>query len=489
MSKASEPAQLPEAVEYPIPPALEAALGPGWVAHELAGVSFGDKRLVRRSYQILDSFFAQPAASIPQACGSVAAAKATYNFFDNFSVYSEEILNSHAKQTLERMRSAGVVLAVNDTTTISHERHPTLQGMGPVNREADHAQGYFLHATLAVTTQGVPLGILQALVWAREAEEAGSAKRRRKRPIEEKESYKWLESYQACQAVQAQLPETCLVQVGDRESDIYELFELAAATPAGPHLLIRAEQDRNLLADGGLHLWDCLGQQAIAGTITVDVTARPKRPARQAVVAVRFAAVHLRPPRNGKETHPRLPISLWAVWAEEQQPPPGVEPISWMLLTTLPVTSFEQAVEKIQWYCLRWEIEVFHKVIKSGCRVEERRLNDFVKHKRCLAFDLLVAWRIQLLTKLNRETPQLPALTVFSQEEVEALYAVDQQQAIPPPPDLTLGEAIRMVAKLGGFLGRKGDGHPGTVTIWRGLQRLKDITFGWRLARAGLPPP
>lgn len=463
-------------------------MGADWIRDELAGVDFGDKRLAKRSQKILESFYNQPMASVPQACGSAAAAKAAYNFFDNFSVSADEVLKSHGEQTLRRMASSPVILAVNDTTSLNHGKHTSIQGMGKINGEGDAARGFHLHSTLAITPEGVCLGVLRAKCWTRSENSVRVAQQRYQRPVEEKESFKWIDSFQTCRQMQERLPGILIVQIGDRESDLYDLFQSVQAGQ-GPQLLVRAEQNRNLLAPEEEPLWEHLAAQPAAGTFVVEVAKRAKHPARQAMVTVRFAPVTLKPPRHRKASERLPPVRLWAVWAEETEPPAGVEPIQWMLLTTLPVTEFSQAMEKIQWYTRRWEIEVFHKIIKSGCRVEERRFEEYARHERCLAFDLIVAWRILFLTKLNRETPDLPAAVVFSQDELDALYAVTHQKPISAPQNFPLRETIRMVACLGGFLGRKGDGNPGIVTIWRGLQRLKDITFGWCVARNGLPPP
>lgn len=471
------------------PPASRQASPGSWVEQELESVNFGDQRLVKRSQRILKSFFAHPMASIPEACGSVAAAKAAYDFFDNLSVSRDAILSSHGRRTLERMAECPVVLAVQDTTSLNHSRHPQIRGLGPIGTDAEGTQGLFLHTTLAFTPQRMPLGVLQVQTWARDGNQIGQSERRRQRPIEDKESFKWIKSFQACQRWQTQLAQTLLVNLGDRESDVYELFEQAHGLAAGPYLLIRAEQDRCLAEPSGERLWHWLEQQPVAGYLTVGLKATPKRAARTAEIAVRWARVNLKPPRNAPSRSARPLIPVCAILAQEVNAPLGVEPVCWMLLTNLVVQTTGQALEKVEWYCVRWEIEVFHKILKSACQVEHRQLETLDRLERCLALDLLVAWRIHFLTKHSRQHPDLPASVVFTEDELDLLYQYLQTKPLPASETLTVHQATRMVAQLGGFLGRKGDGEPGPITLSRGLRRLHDMTTGYLVARRSHSPP
>jgi len=467
-------------------PALAECLEPGWVERELQGASFGDLRRQLRCEKMLTSFFNKPRASIPEACGSPGESKAAYRFLDNPSVSAQEILSSHRQQLVQRMAEVPVVLAVQDTSSFNHSSHPDTGSLGPIATRADGPQGFLLHTTMAYTPAAVPLGILASESWARDPEQFGKKATRHQRPIEQKESYKWLQSFQACQQLQPQLPHTQIISIGDRESDLYELLQLAQPGP-GVQLLIRAQHDRQLLGPEELVLWDFMASQPQAGTLWLQLTKTPQRAARQAELAVRYAAVTLKPPAvAGSKANP---LFLHAIWAEELHPPAGVEPVSWMLLTTLLVTSFAEAVEKLHWYAIRWNIEVFHKILKSGCQAEARQLKEFQRLQRCLALDLLVAWRIQLLLQLGRQLPDLPASAVFSTEEWQALYCFIHKTSLLPAQEPTLQEAMRMVGKLGGFLGRKRDGQPGVTTLWRGFQRLSDITLAWTLFHFDRPPP
>ena len=273
---------------------------------------------------------------------------------------------------------------------------------------------------------------------------------------------------------QRQSPNTMLVSVGDREADIYELFELALRDSRGPKLLVRAEHDR-LLDDGQGHLWAMLASQPVVGTQDIQVPRRGTHPARVAQLQIRLAPVTLKPP----QAKPQLPcLHVWAVLAQESNPPPRVAPLEWMLLTTCVVDSADSAIEKAGWYRLRWGIEVFHRTLKSGCKVEQRQLGTADRIEACLAIDMVVAWRIFHLTKLGREIPDVPCSIFFEDCEWKALYTY-LRKADPPSAPLSLREVTHMVATLGGFLGRKSDGEPGTTTLWRGLQYLYGIAAVW----------
>ncbi len=324
------------------------------------------------------------------------------------------------------------------------------------------------------------LGFVDAQCWARDAQEFGKKAQRSSLPIEDKESWRWIKAYQALRAVQKRNPQVQLVSMGDREADIYELFEEALREPDNPKLLVRARHDRKV-QDEQQRLFQTIQAKPVAGWQSVQLPRQKNRPARVAKLALRFASVTLCPPK----TKPHLgPLQVQMVLAQEEDAPAGAEPIEWALLTTLAVDSFEQACEKVAWYTQRWGIEVFHRTLKSGCRVEDRQLGHGERLKACLAIDMVVAWRIHHMTKLGREVPDLPADVYFDQDECKVLIAYEakhrKRPADAPPPSLR--EAIRMVAKLGGFLGRKSDGEPGTETLWRGLLCLDGMTMGWRLA-------
>ncbi|MHB8165386.1 MAG: IS4 family transposase [Sulfuricella sp.] len=295
-----------------------------------------------------------------------------------------------------------------------------------------------------------------AVSGARDPADFGKKAKRHHVPIEEKESFKWLKSFRAVADVQARCPGTLLVSVGDREADLYELFDEAITHPEGPKLLVRAEHNRQL-QDEQQRLWETMQSRPADGIQVLQVPRQGSRAARTAPMSARYAAVSLVAPTGHKG--PAIPV--WAVLAQEQDAPVGVKPLEWMLLTTVPVTCFEQATEKLMWYARRWGIEVLHRTLKSGCRIEQRQLGQADRIEACLAIDLVVAWRIYYLNKLGREAPQSPCTVYFEEAEWKALMVFTTNDPVAPAQPPTLREAIRRVASLGGFLGRKSDGEPG----------------------------
>lgn len=451
-----------------------------WAEEEFGTVALKDARLARRLVILARDFYARPQASIPEACGR-SGAKAAYRFFDH-QESMETLLQGHYDATLGRTRTEPVILAVQDTTTLNYNAHPATVNLGPVGYHG--LLGLLLHDTMAFTPQGTPLGLLDVQLWARDPEDRGKKKRRHKDPIEQKESYKWVKSFEKVARAQTRHPKVTFVSIGDRESDFYELFALALANPRGPKLLVRASHNRRLAQDQG-HLWERVAVQPVSGIQEVRVPRRGNAPARIAKLEVRFAEVTLTPSR-GKKHCP--PLTLRAVYARETDHP---EPLEWMLLTTCEVATFAQAAEKLSWYTVRWGIEVYHRTLKSGCRIEERQLGHADRIEACLAIDMVVAWRIYHLTKLGRETPEMPCTVFFEDAEWKALSAFIHHNPVSPSSPPVLREATRMVASLGGFLGRTGDGEPGTKTLWIGLQRLDDLTAMWKLMTGftGPDPP
>ncbi len=453
-----------------------------WVEQELATARIYDGRLRRRMYGVTRRFAAQVQALVPQASnGSAAEAKGTYRFFKNARVTMDAVLKGHVEATLERAREHGVVLSVQDTTFLNYTAHSP-EGAGPIGPTPD--VGLILHGTVAFSLAGTPLGVLDAQCWARDPKEIGKRDKRNQLPIEEKETVTWLRSYRAVTEAQRLCPNTMFVSVGDRESDIFDLFDEAARSKDGPKLLVRAERTRNRKTLDGAesdkheYLWERLKKQPVAGHRELHIPKKPARPERTAKIEVRYASVLLRPPVRSK----LQPVQVWAVYAREVDYRPEItQPIEWMLLTTVPVASFDDATERLRWYTLRWGIELFHRILKSGCRIEDRLLDDTESLKKCLALDLIVAWRIHVLMKASRETPDVPCTGFLEEDEWKVLHAVVHNE---PPPETTpsLRTAVHMIAKLGGFLSRKRDGDPGMITLWRGLIRLNAMVSGARAA-------
>jgi hypothetical protein len=458
-----------------------------WAEQEFGRAGLGDERLRTRLLVLARDFYAKPQAQIPQACGSRAKTKAAYRFFDHEATTMDALLAAHIEATAARARTEPVVLAVQDTTSLNYNSQPAIENLGPIGTRADTWLGLMVHDTMAFSPAGVPLGLVDVQCWARDPKSFGKKHRRKQLPFEAKESYKWATSVQAAATMQARLPNTTVVSVGDREADIFELFDYAQTLAHAPQLLIRAEQNRRLTQEQ-TKLWAYVNAQALAGTQQLQLPRRHNHPARVATLAVRFARVEIKPPRDKAKLKP---IALWAVLATEPDPPAGVSPVEWMLLTTCAVNDLAQATEKLAWYTQRWGIEVYHRTLKSGCRIENRQLGHADRIEACLAIDLVVAWRILHLTKLGREHPDVPCTVYFEEAEWKALLTfINRDPCVPENPP-SLREATRLVASLGGFLGRKCDGEPGTQTLWLGLQRLDDITKMYQVFSATFarPPP
>ena len=475
-----------------------------WLETELGDADFGNTRLTARLITIAKDFMTQPQASVAGCSDSNRAkVKAAYRFFSNKAVTMEKILKPHIASTVVRIRewaarqatssehnseTKPIVLAVQDTVTLTYRNRLNNEELGYINDPKDNARGIFVHDTMAFTPGGVPLGLLDVQAWSRDNANFGKKSKHGYRAIENKESNKWLVSYEATAAAQRLLPNATLVSVGDRESDVFELFALANTREDHPKLLVRAEHDRYVeLAGSKRKLWDAL--QSIKPRVKREVTvprrsARPNtqaQDARKAILQIRYAEVMLLPPHRNPAARKEGAQRAWAVYANECGAPTNVTPLEWMLLTTIPVTAPHEAEEKVAWYAQRFSIEVFHKVLKSGCRIEERQNRRLSRLENALAVDMIVGWRIMHLMAMSREVPDLPCTALLEQHEWEALYLyVNETTELPAAPP-SLNEAIRMAARLGGFLGRASDGEPGVKSMWLGLTRLADVAAFWSL--------
>lgn len=462
---------------------MEAESEVSWVEEEFGTVDFGDERLNRRVIEIVKRLSENSQGSLPAASQDPAMLKAMYRFFDNDYIEPEDLLSGHIAATNKRIGQEKLVLAVNDTCYLDLSTHKTTQGLGPLASEAQ--QGLLMHNTLAFTEEGVPLGILEQYVWARDAESFAQMKDHKERPIAEKESYKWIRSVDAVISAQKFSPNTQFVCVGDREADIYDLF--VHERPKGVDLLVRASQDRSV--DGEhKHLRATLEATPVTATSELRIPARNGQATRVAQMEVHWSKVTLHPPsKRAKEQLPT--VTLWAVWACEPHPPQDMAAVEWLLLTTAPVQNTQDALRRLEWYARRWGIEVWHKIIKSGCRIESRQLGTALRLQRCLATFSVIAWRIQYAALLFRVAPDLPCTVLLEDGEWQALYCTIHNKVTLPKKMPSLSEAVLWIAKLGGFLARKSDGHPGVTVIWKGFQHLADLARMYRLLRPAPAQP
>jgi hypothetical protein len=449
-----------------------------WTQEELGGADFGDKRLTKRFVKLVSDLAAKPEASIPQACEDWASTKAAYRFLNHEKITPEAIRSAHRERTVERVKEYKTVLAIQDTTSLNYTMHQATSGLGPI--DGNGSNGMHVHSVLAVSSDGIPLGLVHQQVWSRDPEKKREKEEHKKLPIEEKESYRWLQSLDATR--KAMDGETHIITVADREADIFELFALPRVSHID--LLIRAVQDRLVHVEETevRKLWESVEALPMTDQLmTTHVEHRPGKPARDVVLAVRWRTVQLLVPTKKKKKYEHASVTFTALLVTEVDPPEGETPLEWLLLTSLSVETFQQAAQCVLWYRFRWLIERYHFVLKSGCHLEKLQLETAERLERALALYCVVAWRLLHLTYLARFTPDTSCEVVFQTHEWHALYAFTYQTNVLPTTPPSLHEATHLVAQLGGFLARKSDGEPGVQTIWRGLRRLDDLSSMWLL--------
>ncbi len=451
-----------------------------WADEEFGDADLGDVRRTERLKHLATVLMAQPSASIPAATEDPPTMKAAYRFFANDHVQPQAMLASHVQSTQRRMQAVPLVLAVQDTTYLDWTDHPATKDLGPLAAPSD--QGLLAHTTLAITPERVPLGVLAQQVWARDPD-VRRHHDHKQRPTCDKESQKWLTSLDAVIGARSACPDSHFSSVGDREADVYDLFLLAR--PVGVDLLVRAAQDRK--ADHPeKYLWATMATAPVAASVDIHIGQRQGQSARDATLTIRWKEVTLRPPTS-RDKEKLANVTIWAVWAIEPNPPPGVEPIEWLLLTSVPITTTDEALSILAWYAARWGIEVWHKVLKSGCRIEDRQLETAARLSRCLTLYSVIAWRILYATMLARAVPDAPCTVLLDADEWQALYCRIHRVALAPAKPPSLRTAVRSLGQLGGFPGRKGDGEPGVTVMWRGFQRLMDLTEMYRIMHRQTP--
>jgi hypothetical protein len=468
-----------------------------WVVDEVKTAKLNDKRLNERLAEVLSQLAARPTASIPAACGGRAEMVAAYRFCENEKTGFKAVLQPHRDATRQRMAAQPVVILPQDTTEIDATRPgQRVAGAGPL--DGDSRRGALLHVLYAFTPDGTPLGTVHATAWVREEGTVCAQLSRAERaaiPIEEKESHRWVTTLQQANEEAQRCPTTQFVCVADSEADIYEVLVEGTREPGRSHWIVRACQNRALFCENGGNHGEkyvrefVLEQPALFGK-TIQVRGRKgkvacetrgrrqPRESRPAEMVVRAAGVTLRPP--WRPDCKLSPVSVNVVLVSEVNPPSGDEPVEWLLLTDLPIDSIEQVRRIIEYYCVRWMIEVFFRVLKSGCRVEERLFEYMDRLLTCLALYMIVAWRTLYVCRIGRSCPEISCEAIFDPAEWKSVWKVVHREDPPaaPPP---LGVFVRLVAQLGGYVNRKRDDPPGPQTVWIGLQRMHDFATCWQL--------
>jgi hypothetical protein len=447
------------------PPLEKEEANKDWVSEEFRYAEMPNKARKKRLISLARDFYNNPSGMIPECCEGEAKVKGAYRFFSDTKIKPDAILSSHIQQTIERSKSEKVVLSVNDTTSFNLSNHSRTNGLGSLSSSQGEL-GYLLHDTVLFTTKGVPLGVLDSQTWSREVDAHGKSKQRRNKPIEEKESIKWLKSLRAMSEAQKKAPLVKYVSVGDRESDIHELFEEAEELEV--NFLVRSCQNRR--TSQAIKVWDLVENSKPAGIMDVRL-----KDGREVKLVIRFQEVTLLAPRDNKSC--KGDIKLYAISAKEVSSRGKESKLCWRLFTNIKVKCFEQACEMVEWYSLRFGIETYHMVLKSGRKSEDKRLESVERLERCLAIDMIIAWRLMYLTMHGRATPEVSSDFFFNQNELEVLKRLKYGDKYKTDVQLGLQDAVSTIALLGGFISGK-NRVPGVKVMWRGLRRLEDMTLG-----------
>jgi len=415
------------------PLGLEAGLeNAHWVEAEFGNVDLGHQDREQCLVRIAATQAQNPAATYTECCaGNRHALKAYYRFIDQEreNLDPAAILKGHRERTVGRMKSLRRVLVIQDTTDLDFSARLHCNGLGDMgkNQTGTVSQGLKMHSALAVSETGLPLGVLDTEIYA--AHWAG--KRTDSWPIEKKESYRWLRTLDTVNECQAYLPDTEVVVVGDRESDIFELFDHRRRRTPRVHLLVRAQHNRSL-PESADKLFDHLAALPVMAKAQIEVPRQREKPAkrgkpgckalptRTAKVELRWQRVTVAAPRTGPARHLK-PLGLYALLATEPHPPQGAKALCWVLLTTVPLRSRREAWRCLRDYTRRWRIEDWHRVLKSGCRIEAHQHRTAPRLARAIAIDAVIAWRVMLLALLGREVPEMPAAWVFSPQQCRLL--------------------------------------------------------------------
>lgn len=488
-----------EAGDYLRPREIEQGLcRDEWARQEFGRVELGDKRLRERLIKIAEDRWKRPNESyLAAVAGDVAAVKAYYSFMGSGSerLTPEAITATHRRRTTERAMAEKFVLLVQDTTDLNFSTRQQTSGLGFIgtNQTGVESKGLKLHSCLALTEEGLPLGVMKSHCYA--AERKGKkGKVSIGRPIEEKKSFRWVEVYREGVAMAKKARQTRFLVVADREADLLELFFEAEPTRRRVGVLVRAKHNRRIQGED-VKLFERLKSSTNRVEIEVDIPRQRWKEgkgtkggeeglsARRAVLTVSWEKLKVASTRGDLKS--RGSLTLWGVYAREETPPPKAKAIEWKLLTTERIESAKPAVRMVGLYTQRWRIEEWHRILKSGLKVMEHQHETAERLQRTIAVDLVLAWRLQLLVLLGREIPNLPCSVFFDEWEVRVLEAVEAdkgKKGIKPP--FNLGQAIIVVAMQGGYLARKSDPPPGPKQIWRGMVTLTDMVSGYRLAWA-----
>jgi Transposase DNA-binding/Transposase DDE domain len=453
---------------------------------EVAGCRFCDRRLGQRFRKLVGQLATRLGQTIPLACQDWTNTKAAYRFLSNGRVNEMAILAGHFQATRERFAATdGPILVLHDTTEFSYTRE-SKEAIGILYKSCGRKDkdgrprlhtvcGILMHSSLAVTAEGLPLGLAAIKFWTRSKFKGTNALKRKvnptRVPIEAKESVRWLENLKQSTKLLDE-PSRC-IHIGDRESDIYELF--CTAQESGTKFLVRTCVDR-LAGDGRHTVAAAMRRIKVKAVHQVEVR-DAKGTVSQTTVKVKYHRLRVHPPIGKQKDYP--PLMLTVIYAQEAATPRGREKIDWKLITNLPVRNRKDAVEKLAWYAMRWRIETFHKILKSGCRAEASKLRTAERIVNLIAVFCILSWRIFWMTMMNRVAPVASPMVALTRVETQLLDRL--LPATPESRKATLSTYLIKIARLGGYLARRSDSPPGNTVMWRGLSRLTDIELGFLL--------
>ena len=463
------------------------------IEHEFQDIQLGDKRLNKRAKSMLSLLGANPTASINEACGGWGETKGAYRLFDNPNVSADDILAAHTDKTLQRIAAQKTVCIAQDTTELDYTAHPPkdIRNLDRLGR-----RGLYDHSQIAFTPEKLCLGVVDVHFWDRDKESLGTSKQRKGEGLSTGEGQRWLDGYRKACEIAGKCPDTQIVSLADREGDIYDIFVEADKHETPAEFVIRSQRKRSLPEkdpDGGPAAYKKMRSEiALSEPVAyreIQLPHIPKRTkgsgnkrsagreARMAKLEIRAKRMTLRAPHN-KQSH-MPPVEISVVSVSEIDGPGDDTEVNWLLLSSLPVDTIAEILRIIDLYVARWPIEVFFRVFKTGCRVEEIQLETRARLLRALMFYKVIAWRIMFVTFLGRECPDLPCDVVFSEAEWKSVWKV-VETTTPPKQAPALSKFIPLLATLGGYNARQDDGPPGAEVIWRGTRRMLDFALCWQ---------
>lgn len=443
-----------------------------WAERVYGQAELGDKRRSRRLVHVAGTLAAKPLSSFCQAYPRWSEIKGAYRFIANGAISIEALEEPGIRATVDACRHQGCILAVGDTSSLNFTNHRATQGLGPIGEA--YVQGIMLHSTIALRWDGVPLGILGQEAWVRDPKEYGKHHQCGKRAFKDKESYRWVRGIVKSSSAIDVLKEDerpYIIHIFDREGDIHEVFE--SVLELGDGAVIRSAWNRRVK-----NPCEYLHKQVLASPVLgkgeMDVPRKQGEKRRKAVVTYRACSARLNPPRIHRD---RKVLDLNIVAVIEEDPPVGVEPLKWFLITTEPIDMLADVLEVVRLYKLRWRIEEYHLILKSGCRIEKVQFESAERIKKLVTLMAPVAIRILQLTYLARTDSDLPCTAILNENEWRALQTHIKGE---PPPKATdppsLKQAVLWIGRLGGHLGRKSDGMPGVRSLWKGWRDLQLLT-------------